>query len=187
MKDKIGKGLKKIKELKKDLDKKGDEILKNKEVKKLKKNIQDYGGNFLKREEIQNIKKNYQAVSKKISKDKNLSFLTKIPKKAFIIFGGFLVLLFFFSGDSYENIYKCETNLTKHINLVINLHSGEESVIHYGVEELKMDLDITDNNSNFIKLVDHFFGYTYTFFKGTNNLVLHIPGQSNWTYNCVIK
>jgi len=34
MKDKIGKGLKKIKELKKDLDKKGDEILKNKEVKK---------------------------------------------------------------------------------------------------------------------------------------------------------
>ena len=187
MKDKIDEGLKKIKKLKKDLDKKSGEILKSKEVQKLKKNIQAAGDNLLKREEVQKIKKNFQSAGKRINKDKNLNFLTKIPKKALIIFGGLLSLLFFFSGDSYENIYSCETNVTELINLDINLQSGEEKVIHYGVKEFAMDLDILDNNSNYIKLRDHFFGYTYTFFKGTNNLVLHMPGKTNWSYNCVIK
>ena len=187
MKDKIDKGLKKIKKLKKDLDKKGGEILKSKEVQKLKKNIQAAGDNLLKSKEVQKLKKNFQSAGKKINKDKNLNFLTKIPKKVLIIFGGFLFLLFLFSGDSYENIYSCETNVTELINLDINLQSGEEKVIHYGVQEFGMDLDILDNNSNYIKLRDHLFGYTYTFFKGTNNLVLGMPTGTDWSYDCVIK
>ena len=187
MKDKIGEGLKKIKELKKDLDKKGGEILKSKEVQKLKKDIQAAGDNLLKREEIQKLKKNLQSAGKRINKDKNLNFLTKIPKKALIIFVGLFFLLFLFSGNSYKNIYSCKTNVTELINLDINRRSGEEKVIHYGVKEWAMDLDILDNNSNYIKLRDHFLGYTYTFFKGTNNLVLHMPGKTNWSYNCVIK
>ena len=187
MKDKIDEGLKKIKKLKEDLDKKGGEILKSKEVQKLKKNIQATGDNLLKREEVQKLKKNFQSAGEKISKDKNLNFLTKIPKKAFIIVGGFLVLLFFFSGDSYENIYSCETNLTEYINLEINLQSGEENVTHYGVKEFPIELDILDNNSNYIKLRDNILGYNYTFFKGTNNLVLNMPGVADWSYNCVIK
>ncbi len=187
MKDEIDEGLEKIKKLKKDLGKKGDKILKSKEVKKLKKNIQAVGDNLLKREEVQKLKKNFQSASEKIKKDKNLNFLTKIPREGFIIFGVLLLLFFIFSGNSYKNIYKCETDLTELINLTINLKSGEESVIHYGVEELKMELDIMDNNSNFIKLRDHFLGYTYTFYKSTNNLVLRMPGKSDWSYGCVIK
>ena len=96
-------------------------------------------------------------------------------------------MLFFFSGDSYENIYSCETNLTEYINLEINLQSGEENVTHYGVKELPIELDILDNNSNYIKLRDNIFGYNYTFFKGTNNLLLNMPGVADWSYNCVIK
>ena len=77
--------------------------------------------------------------------------------------------------------------MTELINLDINLQSGEEKVIHYGVQEFGMDLDILDNNSNYIKLRDHLFGYTYTFFKGTNNLVLGMPTGTDWSYDCVIK
>ena len=50
-----------------------------------------------------------------------------------------------------------------------------------------MELDIIDNNPNYIKLRDHFLGYKYTFFKKTNNLVLDMPAGVNWSYNCIIK
>ena len=207
MKDKIDQGLKNLKKLKKDLGEKGEGILKSKEFQNLKKKVQSAGDNLLKREEIQNLKKkvqsagdnllkreeiqnlksNLQSASKKINNDKNLDFLTKIPKKILIISGSIFFLFFLFSGNSYENIYKCETNVTEYINLDINLRRGEEKVAHFGIEETTMNLDILENNSNYIKLRDHVFGSTYTFFKETNNLVLNMPDKTFYSYNCIIK